>query len=114
MAKITQKSVLILICFALLLFVISVSSNAQEKAKLYEEIAGDYEYEYEGQYVEPFPLCAKHCFSNRQHINICLQGNRDSNEGKQELLMAAEEKRSIIRTSENRQDWLMRPGRSGG
>jgi hypothetical protein len=51
MAKNTQKSVLVLICFALLLFVICVPSNAQEKAKLYEEIAGNYEYEYEGQYI---------------------------------------------------------------
>jgi hypothetical protein len=51
MVKKTQKPVLAFICFALVLFGISVSSNAQEKAKLYEEIAGDYEYEYEGQYI---------------------------------------------------------------
>jgi hypothetical protein len=51
MAKNTQISVLTFICFALVLFGISVSSYAQEKAKLYEEIAGVYEYEYQGQYI---------------------------------------------------------------
>lgn len=28
-----------------------VSTSAQDKAKLYEEIAGDFEYEYQGQYI---------------------------------------------------------------
>jgi hypothetical protein len=51
MAKNTQKAVLSFICFALVLFGLNVSTSAQEKAKLYEEIAGDYEYEYEGQYI---------------------------------------------------------------
>ena len=51
MVKKTQKPALAFICFALVMFGISVSSYAQEKAKLYEEIAGDYEYEYEGQYI---------------------------------------------------------------
>ena len=49
MAKSTQKSVFILFCFALVMFGLNVSSFAQDKAKLYAEIAGDYEYEYEGQ-----------------------------------------------------------------
>jgi len=31
------------------MFGLNVSSFAQDKAKLYAEIAGDYEYEYEGQ-----------------------------------------------------------------
>ena len=51
MAKNTQKSVLTFICFALVLFGLNVSTSAQEKAKLYEEIAGDYEYDYEGQFI---------------------------------------------------------------
>jgi hypothetical protein len=51
MAKNSQKSFLIFICFALVLFGLNVSIFAQEKAKLYEEIAGDYEYEYQGQYI---------------------------------------------------------------
>jgi hypothetical protein len=51
MAKSTEKSVLSFICFALILFGLNVSTSAQDKAKLYEEIAGDYEYEYEGQYI---------------------------------------------------------------
>ena len=51
MVKNAQKSVLTFICFALVLFGLSGSTHAQEKAKLYEEIAGDYEYEYEGQYI---------------------------------------------------------------
>lgn len=51
MVKSTQKSVFILICFALVLFGLNVSSFAQDKAKLYTEIAGDYEYEYEGQVI---------------------------------------------------------------
>jgi hypothetical protein len=51
MAKKKQKSVLTFLCFALVLFGLNVSAFAQEKTKLYEEIAGDYEYEYEGQYI---------------------------------------------------------------
>ena len=51
MAKKTQKPFLTLICFALVLFGLNVSTFAQEKAKLYEEIVGDYEYEYQGQYI---------------------------------------------------------------
>ena len=38
-------------CFALLVFGLSGSSIAQDQTKLYEEIAGDYEYEYEGQVI---------------------------------------------------------------
>jgi hypothetical protein len=51
MAKNSQKSILTFICFALVLFGLNVSTSAQEKAKLYEEIAGDYEYEYQGQFI---------------------------------------------------------------
>jgi len=51
MAISTQKSVFILFCFALALFGLNVSSFAQDKIKLYTEIAGDYEYEYEGQVI---------------------------------------------------------------
>ena len=51
MAKNTQKSVLTFICFAMVLFCLNVSTFAQDKAKLYEEIAGDYEYEYQGQFI---------------------------------------------------------------
>ena len=51
MATNTQKSVLIFTTFALVLFCLNVSTSAQDKAKLYEEIAGDYEYEYEGQFI---------------------------------------------------------------
>jgi len=51
MVKGTQKSIFIFICFALVLFGPSISSFAQDKAKLYEEIAGNYEYEFEGQVI---------------------------------------------------------------
>ncbi|MGB2906627.1 MAG: hypothetical protein WBB73_05985 [Candidatus Aminicenantaceae bacterium] len=51
MVKSTQKSALILFCFALVLFGLNISSLAQDKAKLYEEITGDYEYEFEGQVI---------------------------------------------------------------
>ena len=51
MAKNTQKTVLIFICFSLVLFGLNLSTFAQDKAKVLEEIAGDYEYEYEGQYI---------------------------------------------------------------
>jgi hypothetical protein len=51
MVKTVQKSIAIFFCFSLVLFGLNVSTLAQDKAKLYEEIAGDYEYEFEGQYV---------------------------------------------------------------
>ncbi len=51
MEKCTQKSLSILFCFLLILFGLSVTSFAQDKAKLYGEIAGDYDYEYEGQVI---------------------------------------------------------------
>ena len=51
MVKNKPKSVLAFICFALVLFGLNISTFAQEKAKLYEEIVGDYEYEYEGQFI---------------------------------------------------------------
>ena len=51
MVKGTQNSIFIFICFALVLFGPSISSFAQNKAKLYAEIAGDYEYEFEGQAI---------------------------------------------------------------
>lgn len=51
MKKNTQKSLLIVLCFSLALFGFNVASFAQGRAKLYEEIAGDYEYEYEGQVI---------------------------------------------------------------
>lgn len=51
MKKCTQKSLPIFFCFLLILFGLSITSYAQDKAKLYGEIAGDYEYEYEGQLI---------------------------------------------------------------
>lgn len=51
MKRSTQKSLLIFFCLSLALFGFNVSSFAQDKAKLYEEIVGDYEYEYEGQVI---------------------------------------------------------------
>ena len=51
MANNTQKSFLSLICLALVLFGLNALTSAQEKAGLYEEIAGDYEYAYQGQYI---------------------------------------------------------------
>jgi hypothetical protein len=51
MIKSTQKSVFILICFAMVLSGLNVTTFAQDKTKLYAEIAGDYEYEYEGQVI---------------------------------------------------------------
>ena len=51
MAKSTQKSIFILVCFSLVLFGFNASTFAQDKAKLLEEITGDYEYAYEGQYI---------------------------------------------------------------
>ena len=47
----TQKSVFFFICFALVLFGLNISSFTQDKAKLYAEIAGNYEYEFEGQVI---------------------------------------------------------------
>jgi hypothetical protein len=49
MVKNTQKSVLIVVCFALILSGLNVSSLAQDEVKVLEEIAGTFEYEYEGQ-----------------------------------------------------------------
>jgi len=49
MTKITQKLTFIFICFALVLFGFNASSFAQDKEKLYAEIAGEYEFEVEGQ-----------------------------------------------------------------
>lgn len=49
MAKSTQKSIFIFICFAFVLSGLNISTFAQDKAKLYAEIAGVYEYEYQGQ-----------------------------------------------------------------
>lgn len=51
MAKGTQKSMLTIICFAMVMFGLNFSSVAQDKAKLYAEIAGNYEYEFEGQVI---------------------------------------------------------------
>jgi hypothetical protein len=51
MVKGTKKSIFIFICFTLVLLGPIISSFAQDKAKLYAEIAGDYEYEYEGQVI---------------------------------------------------------------
>lgn len=51
MTKNTQKYVLSIICFALILFFLNISSFAQDKAKLYEEVVGDYQYDYEGQLI---------------------------------------------------------------
>ncbi len=51
MKKNTQKSLQIFFCFSLALFGLNATSFAQDNAKLYEEIAGDYEYEYEGQVI---------------------------------------------------------------
>ena len=51
MVKGTQKTIFTFICFALVLFGPSISSFAQDKANLYAEIAGNYEYELEGQII---------------------------------------------------------------
>jgi hypothetical protein len=51
MVKGTKQSFFIFICFALVLFGLNISSFSQDKAKLYAEIAGVYEYEYQGQVV---------------------------------------------------------------
>jgi len=51
MEKSTQKSILIFICISLALSGFNVASFSQEKTKLYDEIAGDFEYEYEGQVI---------------------------------------------------------------
>jgi hypothetical protein len=51
MVKGTKQSFFIFIYFALVLFGLNISSFSQDKAKLYAEIAGVYEYEYQGQVV---------------------------------------------------------------
>jgi hypothetical protein len=51
MAKDIQKNIFIFICFAFVLSGLNISSFAQDKTKLYAEIAGVYEYEYESQVV---------------------------------------------------------------
>lgn len=51
MVKGMHKSIFIFICFALVLFGPNISSFAQDKVKLYEEIAGVYEYDYQGQVI---------------------------------------------------------------
>lgn len=51
MVKNRTKSILIIICFTLLLFGLNSSSFAQDKAKLYAEIAGDYEFDAGGQVI---------------------------------------------------------------
>jgi hypothetical protein len=45
----TKKPILFFACLALMLSGLSVSASAQDKTKLYNEIAGDYEFEVEGQ-----------------------------------------------------------------
>ena len=49
MLKITQSTILIFVCFAVVLFGLNISSFAQDKTNLYAEIAGDYEFYVEGQ-----------------------------------------------------------------
>lgn len=51
MVKGAQKSIFFFICFALVLFGLNISSFTQDKAKLYAEIAGNYQYEFEGQVI---------------------------------------------------------------
>lgn len=51
MKKNTYKSILVFVCFALVIFGLNISSLAQDKAKLYAEIAGDYEFNVEGQII---------------------------------------------------------------
>jgi hypothetical protein len=51
MTKKKQITIVAFICFALLWLGHGFAAFAQEKTKLYEEIAGDYEYEYEGQVI---------------------------------------------------------------
>jgi hypothetical protein len=51
MVKSTHASILFFICFALVLLGLNISSFAQDKAKLYAEIAGDYEFDIEGQVI---------------------------------------------------------------
>jgi hypothetical protein len=51
MEKITQKSILVYVCLTVVLFAFSFSSFAQDKAKLYTEIAGDYEFDLDGQVI---------------------------------------------------------------
>ena len=49
MVKKHTKSILFFVCFTLVLFGLNITSFAQDKAKLYAEIAGDYEFDLEGQ-----------------------------------------------------------------
>jgi hypothetical protein len=51
MLKGTLKPIFILICFVFMLLGLNISSSAQDNATLYAEIAGDYEYEFEGQVI---------------------------------------------------------------
>jgi hypothetical protein len=51
MVKGMHKTISMFICFSLVLFGFNISSFPQDKAKLYTEIAGNYEYEFEGQVV---------------------------------------------------------------
>ncbi len=51
MRKITQKSILVFVCLAIVLFTFNFSTLAQDKAKLYAEIAGDYEFYLDGQVI---------------------------------------------------------------
>lgn len=51
MVKGMHNTIYIFICFSLVLFGFHISSFAQDKAKLCTEIAGNYEYEFEGQVV---------------------------------------------------------------
>ena len=85
MAKNTQKSVLTFICFALVLFGLNVSTSAQEKAKLYEEIAGDYEYDYEGQFLVISYWVEDGVLYGTQEGNPDLPSKLDPVEGKELL-----------------------------
>ena len=51
MEKNHTKTILVLVSFALLLLGLNISTFAQDKAKLYAEIAGDYEFDAEGQVI---------------------------------------------------------------
>jgi hypothetical protein len=51
MIKNTKKLALICMCFTLVLSGLNVSAFAQDKTKLYTEIAGEYEYNLEGQSI---------------------------------------------------------------
>ena len=51
MIKNTKKLALICMCFVLILSGLNVTALAQDKTKLYTEIAGEYEYDLEGQAI---------------------------------------------------------------